>query len=165
MDSDFAAIKILPSPTFENYYDQAHNILFLKIAEDTVLLDDIVFVPTSKFKDIIGSTKRDLCNSKKRHSIVKITNGSKSIHRTLRAISTKDFSGNKIAMTSNSLYLLSEQGVSPDKINEVTIDNGCKFCYYWFHPFHATRISYKLGLLGLMIGIASSILGILSLFK
>lgn len=42
----------------------------------------------------------------------------------------------------------------------VYVTQGNKFNYFWNHPFHATRISMRLGILGIIFGVLGYILSI-----
>lgn len=43
----------------------------------------------------------------------------------------------------------------------VEVGRGNCFCYFWNHPFHATRISMKLGVFSILLAIASILITII----
>ena len=121
-------------------------------------LDDCVIIHKDVYKQIFGKTRKTSSNEKKLLSVVKISYNDRSIHRAFKtnyAITKK-----KIALTYNSLRLLSE---APDEVENVEISKGCRFAYFWYHPFHATRISMRIGVISVIIGLVGVILSIISL--
>lgn len=57
-------------------------------------------------------------------------------------------------------------GADNDKIivQGVEVGKGSWFRYYWDHPFHATRISCRLGVVSIGLGIVSLLIGIAAFF-
>ena len=128
---------------------------------DAEYWSDKVILNGDLFKDLYGTTRNKASDSEKLLSVIKITSkDGKSIHRAF--FGKKGISGfNKkdIALTANSIRLLSSDG-RPEHIDEVWVSKGNKFCYYWNHPYHATRISMKLGIYSICIAIVLSLLSI-----
>ncbi len=125
---------------------------------------DKVIVYGDLFKLLEGKTRDVASDGKKRLSVIKITTkDGKSIHRAFYGRKgVKGFDKNAIALTSQSIRMLNKDG-NPEHIDEVYVSKGCKFDYYWNHPFHATRIAVKLGLVSLVSGFLSLIITILSI--
>jgi hypothetical protein len=70
--------------------------------------------------------------------------------------------GNTDAVLSpNSVRLLCEENNADVVGNEVEVRKGTlwdSIVFYWEHPFHATRISFQLGLPALILSIISLVL-------
>lgn len=68
---------------------------------------------------------------------------------------------NHIGLSVNSVMLLSGTGLDDYKKdgskNHVTLSRGSYFMCYWTHTFHATRISFKLGLISIALASVSII--------
>lgn len=154
----FNAVKILSSPNSTTYC--AQSVLYLNSINSTTTLDDVVYVQSKDYAKIVGEKKVNQSTARKRMTIVKIQHGNKSIHRRLCSIPAKGFTVDNIAMTPNSLYQLAEVGENKEDIKQVSVGKGCLFLYYWNHPFHATRITFKFGI----ISIISLIISVVSMF-
>ena len=155
------AVKILSSQNSMNYYAQSK--LYLSSNNSAATLNDVAYVQSSDYAKIIGEKKCNQSTGKKRMTIVKIQHGKKSIHRRLCSVSAQGFTSGNIAISMNSFYELAEEGKKKDEIENVSVSKGCHFCYYWNHPFHATRISARLGFISVFFAIISIILTILSI--
>ena len=72
---------------------------------------------------------------------------------------------NRVGLTSESIRILFDDLKDVSK-EEIKISKGNMWdmiLFYWNHPFHATRISFKVGLPALLISVISLIIGILSI--
>lgn len=91
-----------------------------------------------------------------KHKIVKITNNSnrKSIYRKPSA--GRGLSKEDIALSYESINQLEAEIGKVD----LTISTCCfsRFKFYWNNPYYAIRISMKLGLLSILLGIISLII-------
>ena len=117
------------------------------------LYDDKVVLNGDIFKDLFDVPRYKAKKCLKLLAIIKITNkNGESIHRAFwgkKGISGMDMK--QAGLSHNSIRLLNGDDENPDWIDTVTISKGCLFKYYWDHPFHATRISMRLGLVGIFI--------------
>lgn len=128
---------------------------------------DTVILAGCDFEAIFKTTKAKSPMWTKRLPIVKISFKGKSIHR--RFYGNNDLGkkgkdrkhvGEYAALNYSSLYEL--VGENPDEIKgkTVQISKGRRLPYYWNHPFHATRISFRLGLISIIIAVVSLLLSI-----
>lgn len=69
-------------------------------------------------------------------------------------------SNNDIALNPTSTRELCGSSFDNSDIvgKDIEVSKGCPLCYYWHHPFHATRISMKLGLVSILLAVASLVL-------
>jgi len=121
--------------------------------------DDKVVLYGDEFKELFKSSRYKATNSLKRLAIVKITNNmnGETIHRAFYG--RKNIQGlvGQVGLSYNSIRHLSDENNAPDGIKQVSISKGSVFLYFWNHPFHATRISMRLGVISLIITIFLSI--------
>ena len=81
---------------------------------------------------------------------------------------TSHVTSNQIALTVNSLMML---GIDTSKaagrtvmVTPATPYLG-KFMFYWNHPIHMVRLTFKLGIWGLIVAAIVSVPGYLPLFQ
>ena len=120
--------------------------------------DDVALFHSKEYAKIFGEKRAESCDEQKLLSVVKITYGGKSIHRAYRC--SPKLRKDEVGLSSNSQRLLFGK---IDNAGEVTITKGSKFIYFWNHPFHATRISMRLGVYSVILAILSTILAIISI--
>ena len=120
--------------------------------------DDVAFLNNHTYSTIFGETRAKSSDEKKLLSVVKIKYKSKSIHRAYRC--SANMTMNTVALTQNSQRLLFGSLTNTD---DVTILKGSKFIYFWNHPFHATRISMRLGVVSVALAIFSIVLAVISI--
>lgn len=122
--------------------------------------DDTIFLWKDHYKAIFGETRGTSSASKKLLSVVKITytdknNKKRSIHRAYRT--DKCMNSKTIGITYNSLRLLADD---IEDIIVVEVSKGCCMSYFWNHPFHATRISTRLGVISIALSIISILMSL-----
>ena len=120
---------------------------------------DAIILAFKDFKDIfkVDKPKAPMCI--KRLPVVKITFNNKSIYR--RYYGSSSLSGTeKAALNYSSLYELVDDSLAEIKGQTVQISKGRRFPYYWNHPFHATRVSFRLGLISISIAVVSLLLSL-----
>ena len=120
--------------------------------------DDVAFLNNRTYSEIFGEKRANSSKEKKLLSVVKITCDGKSIHRAYRC--SANMTKNTVALTQNSQRLLFGSLTNTD---DVTILKGSKFIYFWNHPFHATRISMRLGVYSVALAIVSIIISLISI--
>ena len=120
--------------------------------------DDVAFLNNRTYSAIFGETRADSSIEKKLLSVVKIKYGCRSIYRAYRC--SANMTKNTVALTQNSQRLLFGSLTNAD---DVTISKGSKFIYFWNHPFHATRISMRLGVVPVVFAILSIIITLISI--
>ena len=152
--------KVLPNSSGEkNCF--ANRILRLIGINNASDVDGEVLMISNCYKDVFEKRKKNTDDSNKRLSIVKITANGKSIHRSYKCVSAKDFSGDYVALSPNSIMLLNDKdGIEPE---EAELCEGSWFPFYWYHPDKAVRLSFKLGLISLLMGFISIVISIIGL--
>lgn len=105
-------------------------------------------------------------DSNKLLSVIKIsTPNGKSIYRAyLGKKGVKGFYKNMVALSPNSIRLLTEKDgkEDPKTIDSVIISRGSKFMYFWNHPYHATRISMRLGVWSIVLAVSGILISCIS---
>ena len=123
---------------------------------------DVAWFHTSEYEKLFGK-KRSLDKKNKLLAIVRLEYKSRAIRRRYQYDSTLHLTSNQVGLTSESARILFDD--VPDVSKEVVkVSKGNIWdtvMFYWDHPFHATRISFKVGLPSLLIGLLSLIIGIL----
>ena len=122
--------------------------------------DDKVIIDGRLFKELYGEPRNKQGDELKLLTVIKVTTeDDKSIHRAFYGKSNiADLKG-RIALTPNSIRLLSSD---EKRISEVWVSKGSKFIYYLNHPYHATRISMRIGLISIVAGLISIVVTLLS---
>ena len=123
--------------------------------------DDCVILPTGFYCSIFGKAQKNASRENKLLSVVKIQYKGTSIYRRYIGVNITNTHYN-IAMTPKSWLLLSNEYQFPNNNDNihVKVSKGCKLKYFWYHPFHATRISMRIGTIGALIGVIGCILTI-----
>ncbi len=141
----------------DGYLPAASNLGMFQVADySTAEYDDKVLIFGQNYESLFGTPRKNASSGLKRLSVVKIsTKDGTSIHRAF--LGSNGLKGNQVALSPNSIRLLASK-TEPDYIDEVTISKGSEFLYFWNHPYHATRISMRLGMIGILATIVLSIL-------
>lgn len=142
-----------------NYIDD--DKMFLKDISTISEADGDAVFQSNAYFDIFKFTRKRSNTGKKRLSIVKISANGESIHRAFKSESVNDIKKDMVGLSPSSIRLLSDKdGNNP---TEVKVEMGRVFPFYWEHPDKAIRISFKLGLWSVALGIMGFALGICSL--
>ncbi len=126
---------------------------YSKIIDD--INEDTAYFHSSMYKEIMGELRRSSCIRDKRLAIVKISAGGYSIYRKFSSISKSGFNGDSVALTYSSIRMLTDKSVSALLGGKVTVSKSNRHLFFWNHPFHATRVSYRLGLVSIVLGLLS----------
>lgn len=152
-------IKILPAvSSVKNTYDD--GVLRLVGISNASDVDGDVLIVSNCYNEVFKTCKKNASDSKKRLSIVKIAANGKSIYRTCRCVSATGFISDYVALSPNSIMLLNDKDGNGPK--EVKLSEGGKLPFYLYHPDKAVRISFKLGLLSVLLGLVSIAISVLS---
>lgn len=90
------------------------------------------------------------------------TNNNKiRIYRRCTGRSSKEFMDDMAALTYSSLKELGVNNTRNDI--EIMINKGSWFSFYWYHPFHATRIAMRVGIYSLIVGVISVVLSVIGI--
>ena len=132
-------------------YKEKKNEKNYVICDDCALDSEgrAVFNPQA-FKDIFGTKKSEMSQSKQRGCVVRIANGNRKIFRKFQAHSVDDLKKDCVALSLNAWY---ELGIAKNDPPTVSVKKSWFFPYFLHHPNSATRISFKLGILALFFAI------------
>lgn len=90
-----------------------------------------------------------------KRGIVKIIFGTRIINRMFWGENIK---GDEIGLSNQSKILLELTNETDEY--EFTLCKGSKFFFYWQHPLHYVRVSFKLGMLSVILGVIGVVLTI-----
>ena len=130
------------------------------LAFDESLIDSeglALFTPKGSYYRIFKKDKGKTSQRKQRLSTIRISCGKRKIYRQYAARSIDKLVGGCVGLSPNSWQQLLLKEV-PAKI--VRVEKCCNFWFFWNHPNSATRISYKLGIIGALLAIISISLSI-----
>ena len=120
-----------------------------------------LFNSKGTYSDIFGPQRKDTSQSKQRLSVVKIVNtkGKRKIYR--------QYAGRPISINTKSI------GLSPNSWQQLCMDSSndkevvvCKswwFPFFWNHSNSATRISFRIGIIGLALAIIGIVVSVVFL--
>lgn len=151
--SEFELVKILPFMPGSVGNDFSNGILRLNGVTSLSEIDEYVVLQSKKYQTIFDKPLKDSSKFYKLLSIVKVSyidkEGNKhSIHRAFRSAAANAFIGNYAALTPSSLRLLcAEPG------EKVTLEKGCIFPFFLFHPNRTVLCSIWLALIGILVSI------------
>ena len=149
-------VKILPANGSTSNHLDVDTLRICNISSPKEL-DEYVVFQSSMYGKIFGEKKIKASNSKKRLSIVKICYEGRSIHRAYLSASAKDFDKDYVALTPNSIYeLSSEKAIVP--LSKVTVCKGCVWKFYWNNPNAAVRMSFRIGIIGIIASVMAAFL-------
>lgn len=128
---------------------------------------DTIILAGCDFEAIFKTTKAKSSIWIKRLPVVKISFNGRTIHRRFYGnndLGEKDKNGKSTgkyaALNYSSLYELVDDKPDTIKGHTVQISKGRRLPYYWYHPFHATRISFRLGFISIVFAAVSLLLSI-----
>lgn len=137
------------------------NNLYTEDIYEDESLQDSVFMSSKSYSSIFGESRSESNCYKRRLAVVRIKSITthKSIYR--KYVFSPKYEGlddNNLALHPSSIR---ELGNNNEIVgSDVIVSPGSALLYYWRHPFHATRISTKLGVCSIILGILSIILTI-----
>ena len=144
-------VKLLPS-NGSNTNTLADGVLRLYSISSSKEMDEYVVLQSQMYQEIYKGKKIDAGDDHKRLSVVKICCGGKTIHRAYRSESAKGFNKEYVALSTNSIYLLS-QGKELPPGSKVCLSKGSKWKFYWDHPNAAVRMSFRIGIIGIVVSL------------
>ncbi len=151
-----------PSPLPENK-------VYVESLERSNDIADIALLSNRAYGKIFGKNRSEETGERRLVSVVRITRGDKVIRRMYRYDSSVSGIGTfDIALTMSSIGLLTKSGGRADNIlgEDVKVTKGNMWDvheYYLNHPSQATRISYKLGMLSVVLALLSIVLTIIQM--
>ena len=154
-------VKILPSTTGANHL--SGDILYLKGINLPSEADGDIYLQSHSYSTVFGESKKKSSNKRKQLSIVKVSANGRSIHRAYKSTSANGFTGDCAALTTKSLDFLTD--IDGQEPRNVKLSKGSYIPYYWYHPDKSVRLSFKLGLLSILLGTISLIISIVSVIR
>lgn len=136
--------------------DILKGIIYLAPEEVLSALSELVYMNPNLHSHFI--------NKGNRYVKISSTETGKSIYRIAEAITANEFTNEMIALNSNSIHQLGLSKMIKQDGVEVKISKTNFLKFYWNHPFHATKISMRIGLISAIIGTLSLITSIIPLF-
>lgn len=141
-------VKILPSNGSPNSFNGEE--LRLSSISSSKEMDEYVVMQSQMYEKIFKKRKIKSSDRQKRLSIVKICCNGKSIHRAFRSESTKDFNKGFVGLSTHSIYMLSQEKELA-KGTKVYLSKGSWWMYYWNNPNSAVMMSFRIGVIGILI--------------
>lgn len=124
---------------------------------------DVAWFNSQQYKDEeLFGIKRSLDKKNKLLAIVRLEYDGRKIRRRYQTDNTLGLTNTQVGLTSESARILFDD-ISDVSKEVVKVSKGNVWdtiMFYWDHPFHATRISFKVGFPALTIGIVSLIVSI-----
>ena len=122
-------------------------------------LEDTVYMSSGAYVNIFCKKRAKVCRCLQRLSVVRIKNPVTGVSIYRKYEYSPRFKGvgdNDIVLHPASIReLASGEDNSSVVGKEMCVSPGCFFAYYWNHPYHATRISMKLGVVSILLAIIS----------
>lgn len=128
--------------------------------------EDSVYMTPNSYQSVFGESRKDASRRMKRLSVVKISpkSGGYTIYRKyVFNPSFKLLEDGNVALNPASIREMCGKGQSNSDLvgGDVVVSKGCCFMYYWNHPFHATRVSMRLGVVSVLLAVISIIIALL----
>ena len=123
-------------------------------------------VPITEYNEraiVTPNSHFEICNGKHKYIRIKSLSTNKCIYRLCCAESAQQFTNDYIALTIGSIAKLGVKKELQDKSPLVEITRSWWLPFFWYHSFHATRISMRLGILSIVLGLIGIFISILSL--
>ncbi len=139
-------------------------IRFENDREDIVVDTWNVYTSNNVFSVVFGKNEKDFDTYNKKKKVIKITSldTNKSIYRIWNGAPLGAKTKDLLFLDKNAKYdLLSDKSVN--SVN-IVFSKGSKLKFYLNHYDHMVRVSFKLGLWSVIVGVVSFIIGIISLF-
>lgn len=149
-------LKIVNTGRINPGIDVAKGVFAVNKAQ----IDDIdskVIIHSQDYEKIFGTKKKNLPVYRKKLCIVKITSKTGyTIHRECVAhpLNTERCA----AVSKRSLAMLNLEDENKPLVD---ITKGSWWSFYWNHPIHATRISTRLGVLGICVSILVTLISVI----
>lgn len=124
---------------------------------------DVVWFNNKQYVEIFKN-KRSSDHNNKLLAIIRLKYKDRVIRRRYRYDQTLHLTNEQVGLTSESVRILFDDLNASEDL--VTVSKGNiwdSLMFYWNHPFHATRISFKVGVASVIVGVLSMILSIISM--
>lgn len=147
--SEYTVYKALPNSNSKQFVILCHD-------RDLDTESKALFCSDS-YRVIFGQTKKRSNQQRQRLSVVKIKCGKRKIYRSFQARSITSLNKDSIGLSPNACQ---ELGIEPNG-EKVSVRKGCSWGYFWNHPNSATRVSFRIGLPSLFVGLISLIIALI----
>lgn len=150
------------------------RVLFPVDTEDKVIVGHSVCVDSfdidseccayfqaNAYKDIFKKKKQDAPQNEQRLSVVKICRCDRKIYRKYVAKSPTGLKKDDIVISLNASQQLGIKKEDTDKY--VCVMKSYWLPFYWYHSNSATRISFRVGLVSMFIGLLGVVLSVVSM--
>ena len=128
------------------------------VDDPNIDLECCAYLYPTVYEKIFRKKKKEASQSDQRLSIMKIKNSNRCIYRKYTGKSVDGLTQDYIVISGNSKQQLKfDEG----KENIVTVSKGCWLPFYWYHSNSATRMSFRIGMLGFATGLTGIILSII----
>lgn len=121
--------------------------------------EEFVFLQPKDFELVFGHKDGD-----KKHNlpIVKVKNphNGKYVYRAFRTSQEIKGFNDYAAISYTAIREITDDRQELQSLNIVDISKGSRFGFYWNHPYHATRIAIRLGIVSVVLTIVSMIASI-----
>jgi hypothetical protein len=138
------------------------NTFSLLEFEDKALLEN------REYENIFGRAFRQDGYKPQRRGIVRIASEGRVIYRMFRSGNTLGVKGGRVALTAGSLLILGIN-VARTESSSVSITAASplfgKFLFYWNHPTHSVRLTYKLAIWGILVAVVLAVPTYVGLFQ
>ena len=127
---------------------------------------DVVWFNSKQYAEIFKK-KRSVDPHNKLLAVTRLKYKDRILRRRYLCDQTLCLADNQVGLTSESIRILFDGKTNPSQ-ELITISKGNiwdVFMYYWNHPFHATRISFKLGVISLIVGVIPFVVSLISGLK
>jgi hypothetical protein len=117
-------------------------------------MNDKVLLENSLYEDIFGSTFDSQGSRPWKRGVVELSVGDRTIRRLFAGGNSHRVEAGHIGVTAQTVAELGLGDICEKEVRrEFHISKGGRFAFYWNHPSHVVRASYKLGLLSVTLGL------------
>ena len=127
--------------------DESKRYLYLNLEVPiTEYNERVIVTPTSHY---------EICKGKRKYVKIKSRLTNKSIYRLCCAESAIEFTDDYVALAIDSIAKLGVKKELQEGSSLVEISRSWWLPFFWYHPFHATRVSMRIGIISTILGLIS----------
>ena len=125
---------------------------------------DVAWFNSKQYVEIFKS-KRSIDQQNKLLAVTRLKYKDRILRRRYMCDQTLSLADNQVGLTSESIRILfDDKSNVSEEILQISEGNSWDiFMYYWAHPSHATRNSFKVGVISLAVGIISLVISLISI--
>ena len=128
------------------------------VDDPNIDLECCAYLHPTVYEKIFRKKKKEASQSDQRLSIMKIKNSNRCIYRKYSGKTVEGLTHDYIVISGNSAQQLNFE---KDEEKIVTVSKGYWLPFYWYHSNSATRMSFRIGMLGFATGLTGIILSII----